>query len=100
MTSISVAEIFIGITALCAVAGVIYSIWRNGRSQGDKFTEVKTELMNLKDELVDPDHGLQAIEGKVNAFQVHCAKVSTGLATQVKTNKDEIDILRRKGRKK
>lgn len=83
----------------CAI-GVIYAIARNGRrkkEQDDKLkTELKMEITVIKDQLEDSDTGLGAIKKSVDGQRLHCAEVSTAISTQVKTNSDEIAILRKK----
>jgi len=95
-----------GATMLIAGAafiGAIYSIWRNGRRQSDKFTEVKTELKtnleNVTKELQDENYGLRALGQKVNDFKVHCATVSTRLSTKLEEQGKDIEGLGEKVRK-
>ena len=86
-------------STFCAL-GVIYAIARNGtrgKKQDEQLkTELKSELGTIKEKLDDPDTGLTAIKKSVDEQKVHCAKVSTGIAVQVKTNSVEINTLRKK----
>ena len=78
---------------------MVYAIVRNG-SRGKKQDEkLKTELTMrieaIKNQLDDPDNGLSAIKKSTEVMKLHCAEVSTAIATQVKTNTEEINILRK-----
>ena len=84
------------IVAVCALVSAGYSIWRNGRSQRDKFTEVKTELKAIKDTVNNPDYGLQSQGQKLNNHLVNCAKISTGLGERVKQLEEDRRSKRRK----
>ena len=90
----------IWITSTASVAGVIYAIARNGRrskKQDDTLkTELKSEVGTIKKQLSDPDNGLSAIKKSVDEQLLHCARISTHLSSQVKTNSDEIALLRKK----
>ena len=88
------------ITAGAAVISSGYAIYRNG-SRGRKQDEVlkaelKAEIKVIKEKLDDRETGLAAIKKDTEDQQLHCAKVSTELATMVTTNKQEIDNLRKK----
>jgi len=87
--------------AVGAIAGVIYSIWRNGHSRSESLTqfktEITTELEGVKKALTDDVHGLSARGTKMNNFQVNCATVSTSLRERVIALEDEAD--KRKSRK-
>lgn len=85
-------------TSLSAVAGVVYSIWRNGsrtKKQNDQLMqELKSELGNIKTQLNDRDSGLAAIKKSTDEIRLHCAQTSTSIALQTKTNAEEIAKLR------
>lgn len=84
------------LTAVAAMVAAVYSIWRNGRSQRDKFTEVKTELKGIKDTVNNPDYGLQSQGQKLNNHLINCANISSRLDERVKQLEEE----RRTSRKK
>ena len=94
----NVIEIATLIVALAAIAGVIYSIWRNGKAQSNSFTELKTNLNNVMAKLNNPDHGLDALGQKLGEFKVHCAKLSSSLAEQVKSQQRELTDLKARRR--
>jgi len=76
-------EFWTMVVALAALVSAGYAIWRNGRAQRDKFTEVKTELTNIKKEVSHEEYGLHALGQHINDFKVHCAQMSTGLQERI-----------------
>ena len=90
------------ITSGAAVAGVVYAISRNGtrgkKQDKELVDSIKAEVSSIKEKLEDPVNGLSAIKESVDAQKLHCKEVSTAMAAQVNTNKEEIAILRKKRR--
>jgi len=88
-------------SVFCAI-GVVYAIVRNGsrqKKQDEQLkAELKTEIGAIKKQLDDPVNGLSAIKESSEAMKLHCAEVSTAISAQVKTNTDEITLLRKKER--
>jgi len=91
------------VTSIGTAAGVIYAIVRNGsrgKKQDDQLkTELKMEINTIKSKLDDPENGLGSIKKSVDDQKLHCVAVSTDLAARVKTNTDEINLLRKSKRK-
>jgi len=92
----------IWITSTASVGGVIYAIVRNGsrnkKQDAQLKTEIKMEVGVIQKQLEDPETGLSAIKKSVDDQRLRCAEVSTAITGQVKTNSDEIAILRKKKR--
>jgi uncharacterized GH25 family protein len=100
----------IWMTSLGAVATSIAAIItvlkfsRNGRQSSEYKakqeaafdTQVLDYIEYIKKKIDDPDNGLSAIKKATEAMRLHCAQVSTRIESQVKTNTDEISILRKK----
>ena len=88
------------VTSIASAIGVMYAIIRNGnrsRKQDDQLkTELKMEVSSIKIQLEDPENGLSAIKKSTDEMKLHCAQTSTAISAQVKTNTDEIGILRKK----
>ncbi|MBA7714691.1 hypothetical protein ES703_123722 [subsurface metagenome] len=91
------------VIAIVAVAGALYSIWRNGHSHRDSMTEFKTaitgEIKGVKEDLTNPDFGLSALNQKMGNFKVNCATVSTSLKERVYALEDEANKRRPRKRK-
>ena len=87
------------ITSGASAIGVVYAIIRNGsRNRKQDYilkTELKAELNHIQEKLDDPNSGLGAIKKSADGMRLHCAEVSTRIESQVKTNTDEINILRK-----
>jgi len=95
------------VTSGAGVIGVVYAIARNG-SRGKKQDEqlkidlraevstVTAEVADVNKKLEDPNFGLTAIKHSVDEQKLHCAQVSTAIASQVETNSKEIAILRKR----
>jgi len=83
----SVAEVFSIIGVVIIGLGLILTLVRNGRSQSRSMGKLEgtlvTSIGNINNRLDDPNNGLSAIKGAVDEQAVHCARVSTGLATKV-----------------
>jgi len=98
------------ITSLAAVSasvGAVIAVLkfsRNGRQSSEhqakqeaKFdTQVLEDIRYIKEKIDDTDNGLSAIKKATEAMKLHCATVSTRIESQVKTNTEEIGILRKK----
>jgi len=89
----------IWVTTGFTAVGVVYAIVRNGsrgRKQDEQLkTELKLEIKVIKKQLDDPENGLSAIKKSSDGMRLHCAEVSTAIASQTKTNTDEIALLRK-----
>jgi hypothetical protein len=86
------------IMAGSAVGGTIYAIIRNGSRRKEQDIELKAQLKKdmkgIKDQLEDPDTGLEAIKKATDDHKLVCKEISTKLSTEVERNKKEIDRLR------
>lgn len=80
--------------------GFLFTIRRNSKGKEIKDTELKTELkgeiLSLREKLDDPNDGLKAIKKSVDDQRLHCAKISTALKTKVNGIEQELD---KKGKK-
>ena len=87
------------ITSVFSAMGVMYAIIRNGSRSRKQDEQLKSELVlgvkSINKQLEDPENGLSAIKKSVDDQRLHCAKVSTAIAAQTKTNTDEIALLRK-----
>lgn len=94
------ALIALWITTGVAVVGTGYNMVRNGSRRKEQDiqlkTELKLELRVIKEQLEDPDNGLEAIKKATDDQKNLCTKLSTELGTEVANNKKEIDRLRDK----
>ena len=84
------------VIAAVAVGGVIVTWRKNGKSQAARDERIALNQENIVKKLDDPNHGLTAINDKVNDMVNNCAKVSTGLTERMKTAERDIKDLEHK----
>lgn len=96
-----IIEIATLIIAVAAVSGLIATWIKNGRNQSRSFGSLegslKEKISAIQSRLDDPSHGLSAIKDSVDEQKLHCAKVSTALATKLGTAEREVEELKKKG---
>lgn len=88
------------LTSVASITGVVYAIVRNGHRRKEQDiqlkADLKAEIQNTLKRLDDPETGLSAIKKSTDSMRLHCAEVSTRVEAQVKTNQEEIALLRKK----
>ena len=84
------------VVAVVAAGGVIVTWRRNGKDQAARDERIALNQENIVKELDDPNHGLTAINDKVNNMVNHCATVSTSLTERMKTAERDVKELKQR----
>ena len=88
-----------GATVVLAV-GLFLTYQRNGKRADEKDinlkAELKADLKSLTAKLDSPTEGLGAIKRSIDDQKLHCARVSTAVATKVDNLEHEVNGIKKK----
>ena len=87
-------EALLGIAAIVGVmmtgGGLIWTWKQNGKAERDEFTELKTEVRGVRDDLADKNTGLGALSKQIGEVKNHCSGVTSAFAERLAGHDREI----------
>ena len=76
--------------------GLVVTWIRNGRSNRDKFTELRTDFRGARDDIREIKMDTKASRAEIGEIKNHCAGVSSGFAERLSGHDRELSEVKKR----